>query len=176
VGRQSAVELIDFGKGPQPQTFSSVLLRVSGRDMDICRAWEGTILWIGQSMYRPGHKRKNWFVGIQLLLPPEKIKWRENDLRIETMRSSGPGGQHVNKCESGVRITHTHSGLSVKAQEERSQYSNRQLAMARLADRLKQQQENRNANNQQERWQHHNTLERGNPIKVFKGLSFRSSS
>ncbi|MGS9174655.1 peptide chain release factor-like protein, partial [Salmonella enterica subsp. enterica serovar Infantis] len=74
--------------------------------------WCGTLLWIGPSPYRPHHGRKNWYVGIGRVSADEHIQ--SDEIRFETLRSSGPGGQHVNKTAAAVRATPLARGSSVK--------------------------------------------------------------
>jgi peptide chain release factor 1 len=64
------------------------------------------------------------------------VEIKDSDLRIETMRAQGAGGQHVNKTESAIRITHVPTGIAVAVQEERSQHKNRARAMAMLRAKL----------------------------------------
>ena len=63
---------------------------------------------------------------------PEDNDTLLGECRVETFRSGGPGGQHQNKTESGVRLAHLPSGITVLSRESRSQHQNRQIALARL--------------------------------------------
>lgn len=130
--------------------------------------WTGTIQWIAQSPYRKYHKRKNWFVGISAFDVEELMQWNPKDVKLETCRSSGPGGQNVNKVETAVRGIHLPSGLQVMAMDTRSQLENKKLCLARLETKVMVWQTEQMMAQQQSRWQEHNALERGNPVKTIR--------
>lgn len=166
------VRILEAVAGPEPRTLRSVLLSIEGSEaLSFARTWMGTVQWIGTSPFRPRHRRKNWFVGVTLLQPPPEPP-PVGEVRLETMRASGAGGQNVNKVETAVRAIHVATGLSVVAREERSQHLNRQLALARLQERLLAQTTQAEADNQQSRWAAHYQLERGNAEQVFMGPDF----
>lgn len=161
--------------GPRPDTFRSVLIAMSGDESltEFIRGWKGTVKWIGTSVFRPTHKRKNWFVSVTGFEPVEVDEIQLRGIRLETMRSSGPGGQHTNKTESAVRVTDRVTGLSAVSQEERSQYLNRKLALARLRKLVEDQSMNNQKHFQKTCWEQHSSLERGSAVHEFVGKSFR---
>jgi peptide chain release factor 1 len=67
----------------------------------------------------------------------EDINIKKDDLKVDTFRSSGAGGQHVNKTESGVRFTHLPTGIVAESTDGRSQIKNREIAMQRLYDKIR---------------------------------------
>ena len=99
----------------------------------------------------------------------DKITIPAEMLTINAVRSSGPGGQNVNKVETAVRATHVPSGISVAASDMRSQAQNKKLAHERLMMKLASLEESKQQEHDRSVWMNHNTLERGNPVKKFKG-------
>jgi peptide chain release factor len=166
-----ALDIIEQEVGDKMGTFRSVLLSVDGEGAEsLTQQWEGTIQWICASPYRAKHLRKNWFIGVfRCAMPKANLS---NAIRFETTRSSGPGGQHVNKTESAVRATHLATGITVKVQTERSQHANKRLAELLIAHRLACRTEEALGTLRAERRQQHYQIERGSPKRVFKGEKF----
>lgn len=162
-------EVLEREQGDMNRTLFSAILFIEGEKISqLLKEWEGTILWIAQSPYRIYHKRKNWFVAVHTFQLPEKQEVNERELEIQTMRSSGPGGQHVNKTESAVRITHLPSRISVTVSEQRSQLQNKKQAMERLLIKIAAWNTVQLTSVAQNNWSNHNSLQRGNPIKVIR--------
>jgi peptide chain release factor len=169
-----SAEIVDTVPGSTASTMRSALLTFEGDDRlpEFLDNWSGTIQWIGTSFFRPGHKRKNWFVSVNALKTVQQENLNLKNLRIETMRSSGPGGQHANKTESAIRVTDPVTGLTTVAREERSQHLNRKLAIARLQQLMEKQTMEKQNRFEQTCWKKHSSLERGNAKHIFIGKSF----
>ena len=161
------IRLIQSVRAKGGKGYSSILFETE-EDM---RELEGSVLWICRSPFRPKHRRKNWFIDVSVL---EQLPDTQGDmkLRFETFRSKGKGGQHVNKVETGVRVIHIPTGISVVSTEARSQHMNKKLAINRLCDILS---EKNLENRQKEKelaWLEHTRLERGNPVRIYEGMKF----
>lgn len=167
------IRVLDETRGKKADGFRSVRISCGDRWAKL----EGTIQWICVSPYRPRHKRKNWFVDVSVIGETPASRGGEpveaELVRFETFRSGGPGGQHVNKVETGVRAIYLPTGLSVVSTEARSQYLNKKLALDRLCRILAEQEEaDRAAFRRYSRLEHYR-LERGNPVRVYEGMEFR---
>ena len=149
-----------------------VTLRGEGASAYSAR-WLGTIQWTCKSPVRPKHKRQNWFVGVFALSDvPDSVALDPAEVRFETFRAGGPGGQHQNTTDSAVRATHIPTGVSTVARDQRSQHRNKQVALDRLRDQLAGLEELAVVEAKKETNRNHTELERGNPVRRFKGERF----
>ena len=169
--QQQGIEIavLENKEGEMKGTLLSATMVATGQYLDaFIKEWTGTIQWIAQSPYRKYHKRKNWFVGVAAFDTEELMQWNAKDVKFETCRSSGTGGQNVNKVETAVRGTHLPSGLQTVVMDTRSQLENKKLCLARLEAKVMVSQTERLMEQQQNQWQEHNSLTRGNPVKTIK--------
>ena len=164
-------ELLEVSPGEEAGIKSATFTVAGENAYGILKAERGKHRLVRLSPFDQAHRRHTSFVQVIVapLLPDEvDVGIDDSDLRVDTYRASGAGGQHVNKTDSAVRITHIPTGIVVQCQNERSQLSNRQTAMRILKSRLAEHElERREAELARERGEAPDTGFGGNAIRSY---------
>jgi peptide chain release factor 2 len=137
-------ELVEASEGEEAGLKSATFTVHGENAYGVLKAERGVHRLVRLSPFDQAHRRHTSFaeVIVSPLLPDDvDVEIADDDLRIDTYRASGAGGQHVNKTDSAVRITHLPTGIVVQCQNERSQSSNKQTALRMLKSRLVEQAE-----------------------------------
>jgi peptide chain release factor 2 len=144
--RGLGTEILEASPGEEAGLKSATVAVRGENAYGVLRAERGVHRLVRLSPFDAAHRRHTAFAQVVVapLLPDDApIEIDESDLRIDTYRASGAGGQHVNKTDSAVRITHLPTGIVVQCQNERSQSSNKQTALRLLKSRLTELEEER---------------------------------
>lgn len=162
------IKLIQKHVSKRPGCCTSIMFSTDDDLSDL----EGTVQWICESPFRPHHKRKNWYVDVSII-PEQEIICQDNNIRFERFHCGGKGGQNVNKVETGVRLVHIPTGITVTSTAERSQLHNKKDALEKLASILKSKQSEQTQLQINSAWREHNKIVRGNPVRTYKGQAFQ---
>src|SRR4051794_194953 len=163
-------EVLDTTEGEEAGIKNATIEIRGSRAYGYAKAEAGSHRLVRLSPFDAAHRRHTAFALVEVLPEMEGdhvIDINDDDLRVDTYRSSGAGGQHVNKTSSAVRITHLPTGIVVTCQNERSQIQNRETAMKILRARLLERKMNEEADERSRLKGEHTAAGFGNRIRSY---------
>lgn len=165
---EHAINVLSASAGRNEGTYRSVRFFTE----DDLTHYVGSVQWVCPSLFRPHHKRKNWFLDFSVCAVPVLETFNPELVTYETFHCGGKGGQKVNKVETGVRAIYGPADIAVECTEERSQHANKQKALAGLKRIIEAQNEQARAAAKTDDWRRHTQIQRGCASAVFVGTDF----
>lgn len=163
-------KVVDYQPGEEAGIKSVTLIVTGAYAYGYLKGEVGIHRLVRLSPFDTNHKRHTSFASVAVypeLNDEVVIDIDEKDLRIETFRASGAGGQHVNKTSSAVRIVHLPTGIVVQCQQERSQHGNKAVAMKVLRSRLYEKEEEKRAAEKQADYERKDEIAWGSQIRSY---------
>ncbi len=168
--RSYRADLLDLSPGEEAGLKSAMLEVKGGYAYGYLRSEHGVHRLVRLSPFDADHARHTSFALVEVLPEVEQameVRINPDELKVETFRSSGPGGQHMQKTSTAVRLTHLPTGLVASCQSQRSQHQNKEIALRVLQTRLLEQERAREAEERTKLKGEHVTAAWGNQIRSY---------